>query len=254
VAIFRGAGTTDPGPVRRHNEDAFFQNDDIGLYIVADGMGGHAAGDVAAQLAVDAVVGFIRRSEGDEEYSWPYGIVSNLSLNANRLRTAIYLANRRVFRAAEACDDYTGMGTTIVAALAWNDRLAVGHVGDSRLYRFRGDALEQLTQDDSWAAMTLGHRAHDAAPGASGMRHVLTNVLGAREETEVHVQEHVITHGERFLLCSDGVHGTLTCGQLEQVLRQRSAPGTASTAIVREALERGTRDNATALVADCGVA
>ena len=110
-------GLSDIGPVRKTNEDGFFSDPALQLLVVADGMGGHAAGEVASSLAVDTIAGFIRRTEGDEELSWPYGIEPNLSLSGNRLRTAAHLANRRVFREAERHDEYTGMGTTMVGAL-----------------------------------------------------------------------------------------------------------------------------------------
>src|SRR3954468_23419165 len=100
---------SDAGPVRKNNEDSWAVEDDLQLYVVADGMGGHNAGEVASRLAVEALVGFIRRSHEDTDVSWPYGIDPTLSLQSNRLRTAINLANRRVFRAAESHDDYTGM-------------------------------------------------------------------------------------------------------------------------------------------------
>src|SRR5215217_1076212 len=147
---------SDAGPVRKNNEDSWAVEDDLQLYVVADGMGGHSAGEVASRLAVEALVGFIRRSHEETDVSWPYGIDPTLSLQANRLRTAINLANRRVFRAAESHDDYTGMGTTVVAALITRDRLIVGSVGDSRLYLLNNGALVQLTQDDTWAATMLG--------------------------------------------------------------------------------------------------
>ena len=141
--------------MRRTNEDALFIDESLGLLIIADGMGGHAAGEVASGLAVEAVVGFIRRTTEDHEHSWPYGIDSTLSFNANRLRTAVHLANRRVFREAESHDDYTGMGTTIVAALLVDGLLSIAHVGDSRMYYASNNQLVQLTRDDSWAARVL---------------------------------------------------------------------------------------------------
>ena len=146
---------SDTGPVRKNNEDSWAVEDDLQLYVVADGMGGHSAGEVASRLAVEALVGFIRRSHEDTDVSWPYGVDPTLSLQANRLRTAINLANRRVFRAAESHDDYTGMGTTVVAALVARDRLIVGSVGDSRLYLLSRGVLAQLTKDDTWAATML---------------------------------------------------------------------------------------------------
>src|SRR6185295_13034142 len=115
------------------------------LFAVADGMGGHDAGEVASRLAIEALTAFIRRSARDTDFSWPYGLDGNLSYDGNRLRTAIHLANRRIFREAENNDDYSGMGTTIVSLLLNGSRVAIGHVGDSRLYLLRRGKLEQLT-------------------------------------------------------------------------------------------------------------
>ena len=105
---------SNPGPVRRTNEDCSLADDDLRLYVVADGMGGHAAGEVASQLAVESIDNFIRRSQDSQDLSWPCGLDPVLSYAGNRLRTAIFLANRRVFRQAESHDDYTGMGSTVV--------------------------------------------------------------------------------------------------------------------------------------------
>jgi protein phosphatase len=238
--------------VRRTNEDALFKDEALGLLVVADGMGGHAAGEVASRLAVEAVVGFIRRTSEDHEHSWPYGIDSSLSFNANRLRTAVYLANRRVFREAESHDDYTGMGTTIVAALVLDGVLSVAHVGDSRLYQTSGGQLVQLTRDDSWAATVLVQRPLDAATAEQHpMRHVLTNVLGARDNTDIHVQDRPVVSGDRLLLCTDGLHGSLTDEMIQTLLAQQPNMDKTAEALVRAALDRGSRDNVTALVAVC---
>ena len=249
---FRAAGRSDRGPVRRTNEDAFLHDEELGLLLVADGMGGHAAGEVASRLATDAIVGFVRRSHSDHEYSWPYGIDPKLSLNSNRLRTAIHIANRRVFRAAESHDDYTGMGTTVVAVL-WADRLiSIGHVGDSRLYVMSDGGLLQLTQDDSWAATVLGQpAANDVSLAQHPLRNVLTNVLGARDQTDVHLQERNSTPGETLLLCTDGLHGVLDTAAITDILNSNASPEDAATALVQAALDRGSRDNVTAIVARC---
>jgi protein phosphatase len=252
VARVRAGGCSDRGPVRRTNEDALFIDEGLGLLIVADGMGGHAAGEVASRLAVEAVVGFIRRTSEDHEQSWPYGIDSSLSFNANRLRTAVHLANRRVFREAESHDDYTGMGTTIVAALALENQLAIVHVGDSRMYQAANGQLVQLTRDDSWAARVLVQQ-EAPAPGAGPhpMRHVLTNVLGARDTTDIHVQERPLTAGDVFLLCTDGLHGSLDDQAIHSLLAPHATLERTAEGLVRAAIERGSRDNVTALVALC---
>jgi serine/threonine protein phosphatase PrpC len=241
---------SDLGPVRKNNEDAWAVEDDLQLYVVADGMGGHSAGEVASQLAVEALVGFIRRSHEDTDVSWPYGVDPTLSLHANRLRTAISLANRRVFRAAESHDDYTGMGTTVVAALVAGDRLIVGSVGDSRLYLLSGGTLVQVTRDDTWAAAMLDRGRRDAAALAHHpMRHVLTNVLGARDTTDVHMSEHDLTAGDTVMLCSDGLYGAVDDPTLLELMQQGGAMDAIAGRLVKTASEKGTRDNVTALVA-----
>ena len=241
---------SDAGPVRKNNEDSWAVENDLQLYVVADGMGGHSAGEVASGLAVEALVAFIRRSHEDTDVSWPYGIDPTLSLQANRLRTAINLANRRVFRAAESHDDYTGMGTTVVAALIARDRLIVGSVGDSRLYLLSSGALVQMTKDDTWAATMLAeHGGGDAVSIAHHpMRHVLTNVLGARDATNVHMSEHALSAGDTVMLCSDGLYGVVDDHALAKLMQQGGEVGAIADRLVKAAIEKGTRDNITALV------
>lgn len=243
-------GLTDAGP-RSSNEDAFLCDPQIGFFVVADGMGGHAGGEVAARLAIEASTGFVRRSWDTGELSWPCGLDRSLSYDGNRLRTAVFLANRRVFRAAESCDDYTGMGTTIVGALVSDGRLVVAHVGDSRLYLVRGGAIRQLTRDDSWAATILEQTPDSEMPAALArhpMRHVLTNALGAREETEIHVAEHPLADGDTLLLCTDGLHTVCAPEQLRDLLRSSEDLEQVAASLVRAAIEGGARDNVTVVV------
>ena len=252
LPVLQAAGKSDAGPVRRTNEDSLVIEADVRLFAVADGMGGHSAGEIASRLATESLASFIRRSHDDSDFSWPYGIEPALSYQANRLRTAINLANRRVFRAAESHDDYTGMGSTIAALLFGNGTVIVGHVGDSRAYLCRGTDVTQLTQDDTWAvAMLAEDPASDPALLASHpMKHVLTNVLGSKEQTDIHIAEHQVIAGDRLILCSDGLHGVLGVPDLQRVLGEVAPDATeeAATRLVDEALKRGTRDNVTALV------
>ena len=187
-------GLSECGPVRKGNEDAFTFDMGLGLFVVADGMGGHAAGEVASRLAVEAIYAFVARSESDPELTWPYAPEADLSMEANRLRNAVLLGNRRVFRAAECQSDYAGMGTTVVAALFGPNAVAIAHVGDSRIYSYVDGQLARLTEDDSLLASLKG--SIDPAQHAKHpLRNVLTNVLGAREETEVHVADHPLAPG-----------------------------------------------------------
>jgi protein phosphatase len=246
-------GVTHPGKVRKNNEDALSVSVDLGLFLVADGMGGHNAGEVASALAVEAISGFLARSRPGEDFTWPYGIDPSLSFSGNRLSTAIKLANRRVFKAGESHDSYTGLGTTVVAILIEEDQCAFSGVGDSRIYLWSEGRLEQLTRDDSWVATVLAREPamDEAALASHPMRHVLTNVLGAREPLEMDVHEHTLRGDERFLLCSDGLHGVLDDEELAQVLSSGESSDRMAGRLIAAALDKNASDNVTALVVAC---
>jgi protein phosphatase len=242
-------GATHPGRVRKTNEDTFLCDLDHGLFAVGDGMGGHHAGEVASKLAIDAIRVFLARTGDGDKVTWPYGIDPALSFDANRVATAIRLANRRVFKASETSEDYAGMGTTVVVALASAGHIAFSSVGDSRIYSFARGTLTQLTQDDSWVTMMLAEGTLDASAMAHHpMKHVLTKVIGARDHVECEVQERVLDGEETFLLSTDGLHGTLDLASIEEVLRSGSSPELLAQTLIQQALERGSTDNVTALI------
>ena len=241
---------TDKGRVRPINEDCWAFDEARGVCVVADGMGGHKAGEVAARIAVDTVVGFLA-SDATNSHDWPFGYDPSLSYTGNRLRTAIHLAHVEVLRAAVTSEQYAGMGTTIVAAIVDGNRLAVGHVGDSRLYLLAGDHIRQLTHDDSWMASML---AEDPTADVSRlhrhpMRNALTNAVGTSRRTDVHVVEETLSGGELLLLSTDGVHGELDDDRIEQLMLDSGDLHETATKLVAAALSRGSHDNCTALVA-----
>jgi protein phosphatase len=240
------AGRSAPGP-RPSNQDAHFIDLDLGLLIVADGMGGHNAGEVAAKMAVDAIVDFIRVSRGDTgELTWPFPFDPTQSLAFNRLSIALRIANRAVHAAGERNPAHAGMGTTIVAALVDGAQIVIGHVGDSRAYCVKDGGLKQMTEDDTWLNAMLGVGAA-ANTVDHPMRHVLTSGIGMRLDVEPSVMEETLKAGEHWLMCSDGVHGYLDAGVLDRALAASSAEAAANVA-VESALAAGTTDNATAVV------
>lgn len=237
-------GATDPGP-RPVNEDAHFVDLELGLLVVADGMGGHNAGEVASRLAIDAVVDFIRSTHERRDITWPFPINPGRSMTLNRMDAALRLANRRVYDAGERDPAQAGMGTTIVVVLLEEDRIAVGHVGDSRAYVLRAGELVQLTQDHTWvnAVMGQGNRAAADHP----FRHVLTNGIGLGAELTTALTEDLLVPGEQWLICTDGVHGALDEEALRGTLSGKT-PEAAAQDIVRRAVDAGSTDNATAIV------
>jgi len=242
-------GRTSCGP-RPQNQDWLHWDLDTGLLVVADGMGGHNAGEVAAHLAIEAMTQFIRHSRDRADLTWPFGFDPSRSAVVNRLQTAVRLANRRVCTEGAAYAAFSGMGTTVVAALVADDAVALVSVGDSRIYRWRRGRLAQLTDDDTWLTAMA---AAGVDPGAVGsqhpMRHVLTAVVGATEDLTFEVLEERLEAGDRLVLCSDGVHGCLTADVLAQLIGEASSSEAAARALVEAALAAGTSDNATALVA-----
>ena len=241
-------GATHPGR-RASNEDAFLVDPELGLFVVADGMGGHKAGEVAARVAIEAIHEFIRVSGGGD-ITWPYGLDPALSVDANRVRNAVCLANGRVLEASESRAEYTGMGTTVVAALAAHDQLVFVGVGDSRVYLWRRGGFQQLTEDDSWVATVLAREPgmSEAALAHHPMRHVLTSVIGAKSETEPHVEERAFEPGEIVLLCTDGLHGAVPLADIAAVVGSALPIEEITTSLVSTALRRGASDNVTAVV------
>jgi protein phosphatase len=249
VTTWRAWGATDKGRVRPANEDCFRIDLDHALCLVADGMGGHNAGEVAARIAADTVVDAVRGLVS----SAAFGGDASLSEAGSLLRNAVHLANRRVLQAAAALPDFAGMGTTIVAALLRDMTLSVAHVGDSRSYLYDGQTLHQLTADDSWIASVLAGDP-DADPLAlqrHPLRNALTNVVGSRAEVYVHLFEGPIRHGDLVLLTTDGVHGVLDEEAILRLVveRVRTRPAEIAENLVASALARGSRDNCTAVVA-----
>ena len=238
---------TDIGP-RKMNQDHFGSWPDLGLYVVADGMGGHNAGEVASHLAVETIHAFIVESARTADFTWPFGLEVARSIDLNRLTTAVRLANRRIYDEGSTHAELSGMGTTVVAALISGDRLMLASVGDSRIYRFRNGSLEQLTQDDTWLASVLGAKQAEDADASHPLRHVLTSVVGTRDDVKPGAREERLLSGDTFVLCSDGVHGRLDNAAFVSVLAAGSNPEQHANGLVDEALTRGTSDNATALV------
>ena len=241
---------THPGNVRSINEDSSLWEPDIATIAVADGMGGHNAGEVASQMALDTIKAFMTKSATTDDFTWPFGFNQALSFAANRLTTAIKVANRRVFRASEERSEYTGMGTTVVAAIVDEGRLTFAGVGDSRIYTFSGDQLTQITKDDSWVVMLMKESGLDASAFEKHpMRHVLTSVVGARPELDVTVEEIDLIEGQTLLFCSDGLTGGMSDQDIASVLRSEPELERAAERLVTLGVERDGKDNVTVALA-----
>ena len=238
-------GQTDVGRRRKLNEDNFVVSKEPGLFAVCDGMGGHNAGEVASKMAIETLQAFIEKSHREKEITWPYGLDVNLSFDGNRLKTAIKLANKKVFRAADNREDYTGMGTTAVAALVSENVLTVGSAGDSRCYLLRGGKLTQLTRDDSWVSAALGEGILNSDEiERHPLRNVITKAVGAKETIELDVVEQKLETGDLALICSDGLHAMLSDDQILATLTP--IPATLEEAagkLIDAANEAGGKDN-----------
>jgi protein phosphatase len=238
-------GQTDVGRRRKLNEDNYLVDVETHLYAVCDGMGGHNAGEVASKMAIETLESFIQKSHREKEITWPYGLDVNLSFDGNRLKTALQLANKRVYKAADNREDYTGMGTTAVAALLSENVMTLGSVGDSRCYLVRDAQLTQLTKDDSWVTSAwaegiLSSEEIERHP----LRNVITKAIGAKENIEIDVTEHKLQVGDLVFLCSDGLHAMVTDEQILKALTPLPATlEEASQKLIDSANEAGGKDN-----------
>jgi len=240
--VIRAFGYSDQGRFRPTNQDCFALDEDAGLCVVADGLGGHNAGDVAARITVDTIVEAIGRADGT---------AVDARSDAEVLRAAIQRARGRIRDAAFVDPRCAGMATTVVAARISGGRLSVAHAGDSRVYLLARGHLCQLTQDDSWEAPRFGDDpdADALALMHHPMRHALTNAVGAMIDTTVHGVEAQVEAGDVVLLVTDGVHEVMDDWRLEQLLLEDDDPKTIAANVIRSARNRGSQDNCTAVVA-----
>jgi len=243
-------GRTDVGRRRKINEDNFLVSPDSSLYAVCDGMGGHNAGEVASKMAIETIAAFIERSGVEKEITWPWGLDANLSFDGNRLKTAVRLANARVFQAADNREELTGMGTTVVASIVTGKLLTIASAGDSRCYLVRAGELKQLTRDDSWVSAALGEGILNSDDVEHHpLRNVITKAVGARDTIDLDVVEHQLEPGDLILLCSDGLHGMINDQEISRILGTGDATlEDASARLIEAANEAGGRDNVTVVL------
>jgi protein phosphatase len=239
--MVRGAGASHLGKVRENNEDVVLIEPDLGLYAVLDGMGGHAAGEVAAQLASTAIAEFVRAHSSDAK------------LQARELlEAALDEASAVVFTAANHNEDHRGMGTTVVAFLAADaKRFVIGHAGDSRAYRLRGGRLQALTCDHTLAQELVAAemmKADDAE--RSRFSHILTRNLGRTLGVWATMHEDQFEPGDRLLLCSDGLYSQVSTERICSILDSGQSPDQVAHKLISLALEGEAGDNISVVVID----
>ncbi|HWC64997.1 MAG TPA: protein phosphatase 2C domain-containing protein [Thermoanaerobaculia bacterium] len=237
------AGVTDVGRLRRHDEDAFLVDDELGLFAVADGVGGSRAGDVASRLAVDTAAGLLR-----EERAAPAGEDAPAVI-----RRMFEAAHRAIMKRAAADPSVSEMATTLVLLLCDGDRTWIAHAGDSRAYRWRAGALERLSRDHSFAE-ELERAAGVSVRAKSPFGHVLTRCLGREGAWEPDVREVEVSPGDRFLLCCDGLTDMVDEEDLRALLSLERPPEETGKRLVDSANAAGGKDNITAVVVDFAAA
>lgn len=246
-------GVTDLGRVRTNNEDCFRIVEPLNLFVLSDGMGGEAHGEVASALAVETIVKYCMDPQGDPAVPGGVTLEPSWSEKTKRLTTAVHLANKSIYESAEAHPEQHGMGATLTAAWADGQRLSVAHVGDSRLYLLRGGSLQQLTSDHSLVAEQVRRGILTAAEAEeSEMQSVLLRALGAVPEIEVDTDEHAIFARDILMLCCDGLTRMVTEPEIAGTLQAETDPTKAAEQLIALANERGGVDNITVIVARVG--
>lgn len=245
------AGETDVGRKRQHNEDNFAILAEFGLYIVADGMGGHASGEVASKMAVDTLQEFFEATADDPERTWPYKMDRAKGYEENRLITSIKLSNLRIYESAQRNSRQRGMGTTIVGMFAVEDGIYVAHVGDSRAYRIRNGQMEQLTEDHSLLNdYKKMKRLTEEEIANFPHKNVIVRALGMKDTVKVDTQFQVPQAGDTMLLCSDGLAGPVTDEDILRIINESNGDLSATThRLIEAANEAGGPDNVTCVLA-----
>lgn len=244
------AGASDVGLQREHNEDSYVVLTEYDLFVVADGMGGHRAGDVASKLATETISEFFK-STANDDVTWPFHFDTNLSEEENRLLTGIRVANRQIFERSTRSREYQGMGTTVVGAMfsPRKSRMYIGHVGDSRCYRVRQGSIQLLTRDHSLindyllAMPDLTEEQRSELP-----KNVITRALGMQDQVIVDLQHDEPTPGDVYVLCSDGLSGMVEDADIERIIVDHPDIREACAKLIAVANEHGGEDNVTAVL------
>jgi protein phosphatase len=243
-------GQTDTGRVREHNEDTIASDVDVGLLVLADGMGGYNAGEVASGIAVKTITNLVREGLAREDLgSMDRG--TGLTRPSIVLRDAITRANKIIYQTARSQAECEGMGTTVVAALFYDNRISIAHVGDSRLYRQRGSQISQVTMDHSLLQELVdrGFYSPEEAQRAANKNYV-TRALGVEPQVEVEVQEHPVDKGDVFILCSDGLSDMVEDEDIRLTISTFGANlDTVAKQLIQLANENGGRDNVSVVLA-----
>jgi protein phosphatase len=243
-------GQTDTGRVREHNEDTIATDPDVGLLVLADGMGGYNAGEVASGIAVKTITNLVREGLAREDLN-SVDRNTGLSRPSIVLRDAITRANKIIYQTARSQAECEGMGTTVVAALFYDNRISIAHVGDSRLYRQRGSQIAQVTMDHSLLQELVdrGFYSPEEAQRAANKNYV-TRALGVEPQVEVEVQEHPVDKGDIFILCSDGLSDMVEDEDIRLTISTFGANlDTVAKQLIQLANENGGRDNVSVVLA-----
>jgi len=242
-------GETNVGMKRNHNEDNFSVLEDSGLYIVADGMGGHASGEVASKMAVDSLQEFFVATSSDPERTWPYKMDRSKGYEENRLITGIKLANLRIYESAQRDARQRGMGTTIVTVFAVESGVYIAHVGDSRVYRVRDKKLEQLTEDHSLLNDYIKMKRLTPEEIANfPHKNVIVRALGMKDTVKVDSRYEQPQENDVIMLCSDGLSGPVTDAETLEIISSTSDLKAAASKLIERANANGGPDNVTVVL------
>jgi serine/threonine protein phosphatase PrpC len=244
------AGETNVGMKRTHNEDNFDLLEDEKLFLVADGMGGHASGEVASKLAIETLRDFFLSTAQDPEATWPYKMDKSRGYEENRLITGIKLANLRIHEHQQREPKLRGMGTTMVAILIIDEGVLVAHVGDSRVYRLRQGHLEQLTEDHSLLNDYIKmKRLSEEEIANFPHKNVIVRALGMKDTVKVDTRLDAPQVGDVYLLCSDGLSGPVTDAEILEIASSTPDLKLAASRLIERANANGGPDNVTVVCA-----
>ncbi len=238
------AGATDPGCVRKNNEDNFAVEPELGLLVVADGMGGHNSGEVASDISCKTIVEYARKMLGGEKAMVPEGGTAGLTPRGRQLEFFVKSANAMIYEKGRAFPKDAGMGTTVVAAIVDSKSMTIAHVGDSRLYLWRRGTLTQLTEDHSLVGEQVKRGQITADQAArSSLQNILTRALGADKEVQVDVADHPLLPGDLVLLATDGLSKMVIDADVAAVIAAEKDPQKIVDVLIAKSRAAGGVDN-----------